>query len=39
MKKVKKKPKEATPLLTNKDPGYRGAKHIRAIQNPEGWFR
>ncbi len=34
----KKKPREAKPLLTNKDPGYRGLKHLKAINNPEGFY-
>lgn len=25
------------PLLTNRDPGYRGQKHLKAIYNKEGW--
>lgn len=39
MKKRRKKKEGLPPLKTNKDPGYRGRKHIKAIQNPEGWYR
>jgi len=45
MKKLFPKPRPKSkklfppPLLTNKDPGYRGMKHLKAIQNPEGWYK
>jgi len=37
-KRRKPKPREAKPLLTNKDPGCRDIKHLKAINNPEGWY-
>ena len=35
----KRKPRAVQPLRTNRDPGYRGLKHLKAIQNSEGWYR
>jgi hypothetical protein len=34
----RRKPREAKPLLTNRDPAYQGKKHVKAINNPEGWY-
>lgn len=33
------KPKVEKPLKTKRDPLYQGEKHIKAIQNSDGWYR
>ena len=44
MKKLFPKPRHKAkrlfpkPLLTDKDPGHRGLKHLKAIQNEEGFY-
>ncbi|MBA7610692.1 hypothetical protein ES703_17904 [subsurface metagenome] len=37
--RAKRKEREAKPLLTNRDPAYRGQKLLKAINNEEGWYR
>ena len=38
-RKPGRKPRIIKPLLTKRDPAYAGQKHLKAIQNPEGWYK